>query len=254
MSAVAFLSPGCGGEPDERAGGVEASAIAPGRQVALDFEEPSGDTLRYLLYLPRGYRNGGRRWPVLLYLHGADVVGTGRRGLRRLRRQGIPKAIDRRARFPFIAVSPLTSSSWVPARLTPLLDAIERRYAVDPSRVYASGFSLGAYGVTELAGTHPRRFAAIAPIAGGQAGRRAACRLRTVALWAFHGSADEVVPPSESRAMVRRARRCRGKARLTLYPRAGHFVAERTYANPGLYRWLAGHSRRPQPRHTPPVP
>ena len=44
-------------------------------------------------------------------------------------------------------------------------------------------------------------------------------------------------------AMVRAVRRCGGRARLTLYPRAGHFVAERTYANPALYRWLAARSR-----------
>lgn len=132
----------------------------------------------------------------------------------------------------------------MPDRLTPLLDAIERRYAVDRSRVYATGFSIGGYGVWELASAHPGRFAAIVPIAGGRAARRGGCPLRTVALWAFHGSADDVIPASESRAMVQEARRCGGRARLTLYPRAGHFIAERAYANPALYRWLAAHSRR----------
>ncbi|MDQ4048334.1 MAG: dienelactone hydrolase family protein [Actinomycetota bacterium] len=244
MVPAAFISLSCGGEPDGAAGTAQAASAVPGRQVALSFRGPNGRPLNYLLHLPRAYREGGRRWPVLLYLHGADLLGSGERGLRRLRRQGIPKVVDRRAEFPFIAVSPQTSTDWVPARLIALLDEIERRYAVDRRRVYATGFSLGGYGVWDLASAQPRRFAAIVPIAGGPSGRRAGCRLRTVALWAFHGTADDVVPASESRAMVRGMRRCAGKARLTLYPRAGHFIAERTYANPALYSWLAAHSRR----------
>ena len=210
--------------------------------MPLTFTGRNRRALHYLLHLPPGYGARGRRWPLLLYLHGADRLGSGRRALRRLRTQGIPKVVDRRPELPFITVSPQTSSRWVPSRLAPLLDEIERRYAVDRRRVYATGFSLGGYGVWELANAQPRRFAAIAPVAGGPTGRTAGCRLRRVALWAFHGAADDVVPASESRSMVRAIRRCGGRARLTLYPRAGHFVAERTYAGPGLFRWLASRS------------
>ena len=196
------------------------------------------------MYLPPDYRAGGRRWPLLLYLHGADLLGSGPGGLTRLRRQGVPKVIDRGPGLPFITVSPQTSARWVPSRLAPLIDEILRRYRVDRRRVYATGFSLGGYGVSELADAYPRRFAAIAPVAGGPARRRAGCRLKRVAIWAFHGTADDVVPARESTSMVRAARRCGGKARLTLYPRAGHFIAERTYADPALFRWLARQSRR----------
>ena len=241
-AALALACSSCGGEGGDTASGAPAPAAAPGRQVALTFAGPNRRRLHYLLYLPAGHRAAERRWPLLLYLHGADLLGSGRHGLRRLRRQGIPKAVDRRGDFPFIAVSPQTRIGWRPADLIPLLEEIVRRYGVDRSRVYATGFSLGGYGVWELATAHPRRFAAIAPIAGGP-GTRGACRLRRVALWAFHGTADDVVPASESRTMVRAVRRCGGKARLTLYPRAGHFIAERTYAKPALYSWLGRQSR-----------
>lgn len=235
--------PARGVDAPEPARGAEKSSPAPGRQVALSLAEQDGRRLHYLFYLPRGYGATARRWPLLLYLHGADRLGSGRQGLSRLRGQGIPKVVDRRGELPFIAVSPQTSSRWSPGRLARLLSAIERRYAVDRRRVYATGFSLGGYGVWDLASAHPRRFAAIAPIAGGPGGSRSRCRLRSVALWAFHGTADNVVPASESRSMVRAVRRCGGKARLTLYPRAGHFIAERTYARPALFRWLGSQSR-----------
>lgn len=155
----------------------------------------------------------------------------------------MPKVVDRRGDFPFIAVSPQTRSGWRPAQLARLLDETQRRYAVDRRRVYATGFSLGGYGVWELASAYPRRFAAIAPIAGGPGRRRAGCRLKDVPLWAFHGTADEVVPPNESRAMVRAVRRCGGRARL--YRGAGHFIAERAYSSAALIRWLGSHVREP---------
>ena len=239
LMAPVFVLSSCG-EPSRKSAG--AAGPAPGRQVALELSDANGRPLHYLLYLPRTYQRG-KRLPLLLYLHGADRLGSGRRALGRVRGQGIPKAVDDRAAFPFIAVSPQTHTRWDPAQLVKLLDVIQRRYAVDPGRVYATGFSLGGYGVWDLAMAYPRRFAAIAPVAGGPGSRRPRCRPRPPALWAFHGTADRVIPDSESKAMVRALRRCGAYARLTLYPRAGHFVAERTYATRSLYRWLAARER-----------
>ena len=161
-----------------------------------------------------------------------------------MRRQGIPKAVDRRPDFPFIAVSPQTTTRWSPRRLRLLLDHVGSRHRVDRRRIYLTGFSLGGYGAWDLANAYPHRFAAVAPIAGGPGYGRARCRLKTVPLWAFHGTGDDVVPASESEAMVRRARRCGGRARLTLLRGAGHFIAERTYARRSLYRWFAAHTRQ----------
>lgn len=90
-------SPSCGGGSNEGSRPAQGSSAVPGRQLALSFAGPNGDKLHYLLYLPRAYRRGGRRWPLLLYLHGADVLGSGRGGLRRLRSQGLPKAVERHA-------------------------------------------------------------------------------------------------------------------------------------------------------------
>ena len=242
LLAPVFVLSSCGEPSREGARAAGATRAAPGRQVALELPAANGGPLHYLLYLPRTYQRG-KRMPLLLYLHGADRLGTGRRALSRVRRQGIPKAVDGRTAFPFIAVSPQTHTRWDPAQLVKLLDVIQRRYAVDASRVYATGFSLGGYGVWDLAMAYPRRFAAVAPLADGPGSRRARCRPRPPARWAFHGTAARVVPASESKAMVRTVRRCGAYARLTLYPRAGHFVAERTYGKRSLYRWLAATER-----------
>ena len=257
LIVLALLASGCGEDATPRTDDGEEAARVPaagvGRQVAQTLEA-SGRAgrvrMNYLLYLPRDYgRQRGRRWPLLLFLHGAGHRGSTLADLERLESHGIPKVLRERVGLPFVAVSPQTASYWVPQRLAALLDEVQRRYAVDRRRVYATGLSLGGYGTWDLATAYPHRFAAIAPIAGGgglwsAAYQRRTCRLRDVAVWAFHGARDTVVLPRESQAMVSAVRRCGGEARLTLYADAAHDSGRRTYDDPRLYRWLLRHSRR----------
>ena len=48
-----------------------------------------------------------------------------------------------------------------------LIDAIETQYAIDPQRVYLTGFSLGGFGTWALGLNSSDRFAALVPVAGG---------------------------------------------------------------------------------------
>jgi pimeloyl-ACP methyl ester carboxylesterase len=44
---------------------------------------------------------------------------------------------------------------------------IEAQYAIDPQRIYLTGFSLGGFGTWALGLSSPDRFAALVPVAGG---------------------------------------------------------------------------------------
>ena len=60
--------------------------------------------LRYLLFLPEGYKeNDNKRWPLMLFLHGAGERGT---NLAKAAVHGPPKIVKTRPDFPFILVSP----------------------------------------------------------------------------------------------------------------------------------------------------
>lgn len=204
--------------------------------------------LAYWLHLPQGYGAGGRRWPLILFLH-----GMGERGdqLELVKRHGIPKIAEEWSDFPFIAVSPQcpADSIWSLQQdaLLALLDEILGHYAADPARVYLTGLSMGGYGTWELASAHPERFAAIAPICGGGSpflGFPArVCALKDVPVWAFHGAKDTVVPLDESAKMVEALRAFGGNVRFTVYPEAGHDAWTETYANPELYAWFLSHHR-----------
>lgn len=200
--------------------------------------------LGYLLHLPKDYGSDpDKRWPLILFLHGMGERGD---DLEKLKTHGIPKVVERDPAFPFVTVSPQcpADSVWtsqLPA-LEALLDETVANYAVDSTRVYLTGLSMGGYGSWALGAQSPQRFAAVVPVCGGgrsEAGFPAkVAALRDVPVWAFHGAEDPVVPLAESEKLVEHLRSVGGDVRLTVYPDCAHNSWEQTYDNPYLYRWL----------------
>lgn len=79
------------------------------------------------------------------------------------------------------------------AFLTGLPATLEHRYCIDPTRVYATGFSGGARTASQLACDASTVFAAVAPVSGLR--RPTPCpATRAVPIVAFHGTADPVDP------------------------------------------------------------
>jgi len=124
-------------------------------------------TTQYLIYLPKDYEaQSKKRWPLMLFLHGAGERGT---NIAKVAVHGPPKLVKQGRDFPFIIVSPQCPNGerWDNDVLLALLDEVGEKYRVDESRVYLTGLSMGGYGAWSLGLTHPERFAAIAPICGG---------------------------------------------------------------------------------------
>ncbi len=103
--------------------------------------------LDYLLYLPEGCLESGKKWPLILFLHGAGECGS---DLELVKRNGIPKRVEEVEHFPFIAVSPqCPEGSWWGDEIEALillLDEIASRYPIDLNKVYLTGLSMGGYG------------------------------------------------------------------------------------------------------------
>lgn len=215
----------------------------PGRQVerSIDTRITRSVEGRYLTYLPTDY-DASRRWPLLLFLHGAGERGA---DLSRVAIHGPPRLIrEATMQLPFIVVSPQVPENhvWSTQFLDALLEEVGRTYAVDEDRIYVTGLSMGGYGTWQLAFEFPHRFAAIAPISGGGV-IVGPCTIPHLPVWVFHGAQDQIVTVSHSDELVERLRKCDGHVRYTRYEDAGHDAWTRTYANPELYRWLLSHSR-----------
>jgi predicted peptidase len=218
------------------------------------FSHSTTATVNYLLFLPQGCEvKGEKRWPLILFLHGAGERGN---EVWKVAVHGPPREVAAHADFPFIVVSPQCPEGriWSNDVLLGLLDDIMRTYPVDPSRVYLTGLSMGGYGTWELGLAYPERFAAIAPICGGanlitsllasgDAQKTAAAR--SLGVWAFHGAKDPVVPVTESQRMVEWLKgHGVTDVKLTVYPEAEHDCWTESYRNPELYDWFLKHQRK----------
>jgi predicted peptidase len=196
----------------------------------------------YLLYLPKDY-DKGEKFPLMLFLHGSGERGS---DLQKVKVHGPPKLIAAGKDFPFIVVSPQCpdEASWENYQLIALLDDLEKKYKVDPDRIYVTGLSMGGYGTWRLAAAIPNRLAAIVPICGGGS-TRSANRIAKLPIWAFHGARDTAVPLNNSLEMVDAVNKEGGSAKLTIYPDAGHDSWTEAYENPKLYEWLLAQKRKP---------
>lgn len=216
------------------------------------FQRTQAAEVNYLLFLPQGYQaKSEKRWPLILFLHGAGERGT---NIWQVATHGPPKNVREHPDFPFIVVSPQCPEGqiWSNDIVIGLLDEIIRKYAVDTSRVYLTGLSMGGYGTWRIGLTNPERFAAIVPICGGGemisvmlSSRDKTRALQTLGVWAFHGGKDPVVPLDESQRMVDALKRAGVReVKFTVYPEAGHNSWTEAYNEPQLYQWLLEHQRK----------
>ena len=126
----------------------------------------------YLLHLPKGYTDFGEKKPLLIYLHGA---GETKISLGELQKHDIMRCVESNVKakdFPFIVVSPVTEKhGWEPKRIITLLDELlddeEKRWQIDETKIYLTGFSMGGFGTFRTACEFPHRFASIVPVSGG---------------------------------------------------------------------------------------
>ena len=231
---------------------MKAKAQPDSVQTAKSFKRRITTTVsaNYLLFLPQDYdQKKSKRWPLILFLHGAGERGT---NVWLAAVHGPPKIVKTKPDFQFIVVSPQCPSgqTWNNDTVMALLDEITAKYKVDKSRVYLTGLSMGGYGSWSLATAYPERFAAVAPICGGGdpirilvADKKTLGQLKSLPIWAFHGAKDDAVKLEQSEQMVNAFKKIGNDVKLTVYPEAGHDSWTEAYNNPELYEWFLKHDR-----------
>jgi predicted peptidase len=217
--------------------------------------------MRYAVLLPQDF-NQTTRYPVVLYLHQL-AMGTYPEGLLREIDPWF-KAAAFRVSHPAIVVVPMLDQSNDREGRTinfggkreghvgqenalAALQQVMAKYAVDPARIYVTGNSMGGMGAWDMLLSYNARtgrkghiFAAGMPLAGAHrtADPQAAAEvLKTVPIWAIHGSQDKEVSLDWDRAM---ARLLAGNAtfRYTEDPSLGHDVWDTYYRQSRVWDWL----------------
>ncbi len=202
----------------------------------------------YLLLLPKDYKPSGRKWPVLLYLHGAGDRGE---NLDLVKRTPAVQIAENTPDFPFIFLAPQEPDidrSWIsPAQVDAVLHILDHVLATlnaDPDRVYLTGISMGGWGTWYIASNFPSRFSAIAPLCGFPETRWATPALAQVPTWTFQGTKDTVVSPADTENMVAALQKLGGNPRYTPLVGMDHDIAQAVYERKDLYAWLLQHTLR----------
>ena len=170
--------------------------------VGLIRKEQTAQRYAYSLYVPENY-TPHRAWPLIVCLHGGysrddDYILT---WLRLAKSKGYVLLSPKSSRETWSAIrTPGTPPNPVVdlRSIRRMLDEVWQTYAVDRSRVYASGFSDGGIFTHILGLSFPELFAGIAPIASqlhtaaDQLLRRG--RGRDLPILLVHGEQDPIFP------------------------------------------------------------
>lgn len=186
------------------AGACSTAAPIPERTEDFETGLQVDDLLRtYQVHVPAGY-TGEEDHPLLLALHGSGFGGDGMR-----RSTGLDTTADR---YGFIVAYPDgVDGGWVwdasfsdrvddVKFLTRLLDRLDAQLAIDPDRVYVTGFSAGGMMTQKLACSIPARLAGIAVVGATMPRRiseqcRSALALRgRFAVMTILGTGDPLIP------------------------------------------------------------
>ena len=258
-AALGVVACGCGGPPrGPRRGGV---AVAPTAGDAAAFAEGvyvagSGVRLPYRLLAPLR-PVPGRRYPLVVQLHGSGAIGTDNRA--QLGPFAMAWSAPRtRERFPAYVLVPhfpartaayeqVRAREGVPAsRALPplaaalaLVDSLRLALPVDTTRVYAVGFSMGGSSVWHALLDRPTTFAGAVAIAGVPPDAAALQRLPRVPLLLVHGTADTENPYASARsAFETLAPAARAVVEFRAYPDLAHAIPPDVLTGHWWREWL----------------
>lgn len=126
--------------------------------------------------LPARYFESNETYPVIIFFHGGGQYGNGSTDLPKVLQDGIPKMLDQKTfppsftvnneKFSFIVIAPQFVKRPGNAEIRALIDYVKNNFRVDVSRIYLSGFSLGARFLSDYAALWPGEIAAITAMSG----------------------------------------------------------------------------------------
>ena len=210
----------------------------------------------YRYYFPSDYdAEGDKLYPIVIFLHGAGERGTDNTSHVSINTTLFQTLIGR---DDCIIIAPQCAANyrWVEhdwglgsytadevaspmlgAAMSLLKETMEKE-AVDPSRVYAMGLSMGAFGVWDMLIREPDLFAAAIPSEGAGDPSKAEL-LVDIPIWTFHGEIDTAVPVTGTREMVAAIKAAGGEnIYYTEYPNRGHGCWYTVWESPATYTWL----------------
>jgi len=230
------------------AAGGQAAAAPPGQDLRLSYRSlVDGTDQPYRLYVPAAY-DGASAWPLVIALHGTGGDENSLFEDKRLPADELRRVAEKHA---VLMATPHGRGTTEYRGIGEndvfcVLADLQRRFRVDPDRIYLTGQSMGGTGSAYLALHHPDLFAAVAPLAAAYSFPWLAANGRHVPFWWLQGAKDSDFYLAGVAQGVERMRRLGQDVRYDLIPEGRHEA--------GLLRiddavgWLVQHRRVAHPR------
>lgn len=229
------------------------TAPAQGEFVNRILTDETGDH-KYVVYVPGNY-TPDKKWPVILFLHGACNRGTdGRSQLV----SGLAPAIRLRLEdYPFLVVFPQCEDTqsrvlggWTDQpddanRALRILDAVEKDYSVDTKRECLVGLSMGGSGALDIATRTEDRWSAMV-VVSAMAKTSDAPKIAKIPTWVFHAASDPLVPTQVATNMVDAINAAGGRAYYTEVTKRAHDLSNVVFTQNAFTEWLLDPSREPK--------
>ena len=255
--------------------GADSFAILSEAMSAETFKASNGLELPYRLYVPENY-DAEKEYSFLIFLHGAGNKGSDnerqiKEHTKLLERivagetfEYDGKTINAGEEFIVIAPQCASDSQWVDTdwsihpdpsykldempiskhntAVVELIEHIKNNYSLNPERMYATGLSMGGFGLWDLLMRYPDMFAAAVPM-GGAGDPSKASIIRETPVWTFHQMHDPLVAPNGTVAMVKALVEAGAEVRFTPYFDTEHNAWRRGYAEPDMFTWFYSHTK-----------
>lgn len=215
-------------------------------------------TLPYRILFPENY-DRTKNYPLVVFLHGAGERGNDNEK-QLVHGSWLFTNEQSRQKHPAIVIFPQCPSEgyWAPITerkdgfsypenapattpmqlLIRLISELEKKEAVDKSRIYVTGLSMGGMGTFDLITRYPRKFAAALPICGGVNVKRLKKIVR-MPIRIYHGDADQIVSPEHSKnAYVELKASGAQNVELFMFPNVGHDSWTSAFAQDDFLNWM----------------
>ncbi|MBO9571149.1 MAG: hypothetical protein J7497_02920 [Chitinophagaceae bacterium] len=168
----------------------------------------------YYEAIPARYNETEKKYPLILFFHGGGQYGDGVTYPDTVLREGIPKLLAENKfppsftvngkTFSFIVIAPQFVRMPSTADVDAMLAVAKSKYRIDTTRIYLSGFSLGAQSMSYYASYNPTAIAAMTSMGGlltidDELDNRCQALVKAkLPIWHFHNKDDGAWPYSEA--------------------------------------------------------
>ncbi len=204
-------------------------------KAELNKEFKKTEKISYILDYPQKIKGNV---PLIVFLHGAGERGNNLEAVK----AHSPFTYKSLIKEPVAILAPQCPADtwWDTVTVYNLIKEIQKKYKIDPSRIYLTGLSMGGWGTLKLAMEHPEMFAAVVSVCAPTDRVMYANinQYKDLNMKIFHGGMDDIVLPDNALNFYQKLHPVNPSAELKIFPNDNHNSWDSAYSDPQLYEWM----------------